>query len=90
MKQLIILLEGGFIPITILNGDVDKIKKLLLDKVHNKSDEIIFINECYFIPAKVTGWYFTAVPEAAVEKMIKFMDKKMPNKDEGDDWKNND
>lgn len=89
--RCIIVLDGGYLPVDVSGGTEADFSQNILDALKLAGDEHPFLyfalQNRYVRKKSVIGWYFTEIPPDPVDKMIKFMDSKIPDKDEGDDWK---
>jgi len=92
--ELIVLLNGNFVPFALKSSDMDKYNKILADAIkagiEDKTFYIQLAPTVVILTNSIVGWYFRPKAEAPTEKMMKFLDKKLPDANEGDDWKNED
>ena len=87
--ELVILLNGNFIPIPVLDkkqqqelSDASIIKLIKEDPDH----PFVFINGCCFRANSVVGWYWRTPPTNNIDKMVKLVEKSLDTP--GEDWKN--
>ncbi len=91
--EIVVLLNGNHL---IIKTDESKKEELtaLLGKCYKASfeDPAHFIRwgDATILSKSLIGWYFRTPIEPAAQQRIKFMEKKLPDKDEGDSWKNED
>ena len=95
--DMIILLPGNHLPLTIPKHDIARMDKLIQDTVADpeKRDRWLFLNQGDYLrrvlPRAILGWYFRphapSDTQKAVDLMAK-MEKKMPDPNQGEEWKN--
>lgn len=90
--ECVILLNGGFLITRLLKSKIGEFSKFLLDQVKNSVPvigEVDFISlpEGYIKKSSIIGWYFREIVQSPTDKVIDFMDKKLPDSNEGEEWK---
>ena len=89
--ECVILLNGNFIPVRIFKSKMTEFNNLLLEKV-SKVDAInspfISLSGAMIKADTIVGWYFREIIQSPTDKVIEFMEKKLPDNEEGNEWKN--
>lgn len=88
---MIILLNGNFIPLTIFADDKEKHEEILRQAIKNGKDDPSFYvkptPDVFIFTKNIVGWYFRPKQTSPADKMLNFLDKKLPDLNEGEDWK---
>lgn len=91
--QLIILLQGNFVIID-LNDDSqlkEKIGNAIYDsmvKSKKRPYELFRYGDVNLLAQNIIGWYFRGALENPTDRVINYLDKKIPDTNEGEGWKN--
>ncbi len=88
--ELIILLNGNFVPFLVESSEMETIEKGLIKAIkEGKGDPFHFykVGLVTVFTNSILGWYFRQKIVAPTEKMMEFLDKKMPDAGGGDEWK---
>ena len=90
--ELIVLLAGNFVPFLIKETDKQIYQDSLVNAVKDKEgrkEPTFYIqigNACIFVN-HIVGWYFRDPPPNQAEKLMDFIDKKLPDDNNGNEWK---
>jgi hypothetical protein len=93
MKKLecVILLRGNFVVVRTSEDKKKELNDLLRESKKNSvKDENFFLvwdDDITVIAKEIVGWYFRIPVESSTQQLIKFIEKKMPDVNEGDGWK---
>jgi hypothetical protein len=92
MKRLecVVLLRGNFVVVPITDDKKNDLSQVLHEcnkkSVNDPSVYLKWGEDITILAKEVVGWYFRAPMESSTDKLMKFIDKKIPG-DEGDGWK---
>lgn len=86
--DLVLLLNGNFIPLMIYSNNLPKLEKQLKAYISNSEDVLVQMDTCCFRSKALLGWYVREHIQNPADKVIEFLDKKLPDENAGDEWKN--
>lgn len=89
--ECVVLLRGNFVVVPITEDRKSDLSNVL-HEVNKKSadDSTMFLkwgDDITILAKEIVGWYFRPPVESSADKLMKFIDKKMPNDGAGEDWK---
>jgi hypothetical protein len=86
--ELIILISGGFLPITILESGMKETDHYLKHKMLQPQKELLEFGEyARVFNTAIVGWYFRPKVITAAEKLIGLVEKQVNDSDSGNEWK---
>ncbi|SRR3990167_8874903 len=86
--ECIILLNGNFIPVRIFKNKANEFNELLLNTTTSKSTSpFVSLLGAMIKVDTIVGWYFREIVQSPTDKVIDFMEKKLPDNNEGEEWK---
>jgi hypothetical protein len=93
MKKLecVILLNGNFVVIPTTDDKKKELVNLLYESKKNSSKDpnlyMAWGEDICIVAKEVVGWYFRVPVESSTQQLMKFIEKKLPDTNEGDGWK---
>ena len=89
--ECIVLLRGNFVVIPITEDKKSELSSILYEcNKRSAKDPTVFLkweDDITILAKEIVGWYFRPPLESSTDKLMKFIDKKMPDGSEGEDWK---
>ena len=88
--ELVILLDGNFVVARIDEGNKSSTEELLINVVQDSYYDpfkFLKLGDIIVLGKYIVGWYFRQPVENPTEKLLQFIDKKLPDKDEGEEWR---
>lgn len=90
--ELVVLLQGNWAVAKIDGSDESKLRteKLLVSIIqdsYNDPFKFLKLGDITVFGKYIMGWYFRQPVENTTDKLLQFIDKKLPDKDEGEEWR---
>jgi hypothetical protein len=94
MKKLecVILLRGNFVVVQCNEDKKEELTDMLHDcnKKASSGDPTVFVkwgDDVTILAKEIVGWYYRTPVESSTQQLMKFIEKKLPDVNEGDGWK---
>ena len=85
--EMIVLLNGNFVPFQIRASEREGFEKAIVDAIKKGTDApyyYLVLGPMTVLVKNILGWYFRPKIEAPTDKMMKFLGKHL---DQGEGWR---